>query len=80
MYYVYILQCVDGSFYTGSTNNVDERIKVHLAGKGAKYTKSHKPEKLIYQENFKTKSQALKREIEIKSLSRRDKEVLINKL
>jgi putative endonuclease len=80
MYYVYILRCEGGSFYTGSTNDVEKRFKDHLSGKGAKYTKSHKPEKLIYQENFKTKSQALKREIEIKSLSRRDKEVLINKL
>lgn len=77
MYSVYILQCSDGSFYTGSTNNVEKRLKTHFAGKGAKYTKSHKPVKLLYQEDFQTKSEALKREAEIKNLSRLDKEALI---
>ena len=79
MYWVYILQCIDGSFYTGSTNDVEKRLKAHFAGKGAKYTKSHKPEKLVYQESFDTKSEALKREVNIKRISRSDKEVLINK-
>ncbi|MDP3682949.1 MAG: GIY-YIG nuclease family protein, partial [Ignavibacteria bacterium] len=56
MYYVYVLLCSDGSFYTGSTNNVEKRLRAHFAGKGAKYTKSHKPVKVIYQEKFDTKS------------------------
>ncbi|MCX6705295.1 MAG: GIY-YIG nuclease family protein [Candidatus Woesebacteria bacterium] len=76
-YYVYILVCTDGSFYTGSTNDVAKRIKNHLDGRGARYTKSHKPQKLIYQEKFSTKSDALKREAEIKSWTRAKKEELI---
>ena len=77
MYYVYILQCIDGSFYTGSTNDVEKRFKDHVSGKGAKYTKSHKPEKLVYQEGFDSKSEALKREHVIKCLSRLGKQELI---
>ncbi len=77
MYWVYILQCIDGSFYTGSTNDVEKRLKTHFAGLGAKYTKSHKPVKLVYQENFDTKSLALKKEAEMKRLSRKEKEVLV---
>lgn len=77
MWYIYILQCVDGSFYTGSTNNLEKRISDHQNGKGGKYTRSHIPVKLIYWENFETKSQALKREAEIKSWSREDKLRLI---
>lgn len=79
MYWVYILLCSDGSFYTGSTNDVEKRLKAHFAGKGAKYTKSHKPVKLVYQESFDTKSEALKREANIKRMSRLDKEVLVKK-
>ncbi len=79
MYWVYILLCSDGSFYTGSTNDVEKRLKTHFAGKGAKYTKSHKPVKLVYQESFDTKSEALKREVNIKRMSRLDKEVLVKK-
>jgi putative endonuclease len=78
MYFVYILLCSDNSFYTGSTNNVEKRFQDHVSGKGAKYTKSHKPIKIIYQEKFNTKSDALKREIEIKKLSRKEKETLLN--
>jgi len=77
MWFVYILLCSDGSFYTGSTNDVEKRLEAHLAGKGAKYTKSHKPERIIYQESFQTKSEALKREIEIKKLTKIDKLKLV---
>ena len=70
MYFVYILFCEGGSLYTGSTNDVQKRFQVHLAGKGGKYTRSHKPLKIVYQAEFETKSAALKREIEIKSWSR----------
>jgi putative endonuclease len=76
-YYIYILLCNGGSFYTGSTNDVEKRLKAHFAGMGAKYTKSHKPIKLIYQEEFDTKSEALKREAEIKKLTKREKENLV---
>lgn len=78
MWFTYILLCVDGSFYTGSTNNVEKRFEDHLEGDGARYTKSHKPVKIIYQEKFKSKSEALKREAEIKKLSRKEKQNLIN--
>lgn len=77
MWFIYILLCSDGSFYTGSTNNVDKRFKDHQEGRGARYTKSHKPVKIIYKENFATKSEALKREAEIKSWPKVKKEKLV---
>jgi len=77
MYFVYILLCSDGSFYTGSTNDVERRFMDHLMGKGAKYTKSHKPVKIIYREKFASKSDALKREAEIKKLPKKKKKILI---
>ena len=73
MWYVYILLCEDNSLYTGITNNLEKRFSEHLDRKGSKYTRSHKPLKIIYQENFSTKSQSLKREIEIKSWNREKK-------
>lgn len=76
-YFVYMLLCQDNSYYTGSTNNIEKRFKDHLEGRGARYTKSHKPIKIIYKEEFATKSQALKRESEIKSWPRKKKENLI---
>ncbi len=78
MWFVYILQCNDGSYYTGSTNNVVARVKEHLDGKGGRYTKSHKPQKLVYQEELTTKSEALKREAQLKKWPRAKKETLIN--
>lgn len=78
MWFIYILLCFDNSFYTGSTNDVEKRLRDHLAGKGAKYTKSHKPVKILYQEEFDTKSEALKREAEIKKLSKEQKKKLVN--
>ena len=78
MYFVYILLCADGSFYTGSTNNITKRFKDHLEGKGARYTKSHKPEKMLYAEEFTTKSEALKREAELKKRTKAQKQALIN--
>ena len=70
---VYILECEDQSLYTGITNDLDKRFLDHQNGKGAKYTKSHKPVKIVYQEQFETHSAALKREIEIKSWTREQK-------
>jgi putative endonuclease len=78
MYYIYILLCKDGSYYTGSTNDVEKRFRDHLEGKGARYTKSHKPERIVYKEKFSTKSEALKREVELKKWTKTKKELLIN--
>ena len=62
MFYTYILQCSDGTLYTGFTNNIEKRISTHNKGLGAKYTRGRLPVKLVYTENFKSKSKALKRE------------------
>ncbi|OGM88267.1 hypothetical protein A2573_02515 [Candidatus Woesebacteria bacterium RIFOXYD1_FULL_43_18] len=78
MYYIYVLLCKDGSYYIGSTNDIQKRFLDHLNGRGARYTKSHKPEKLIYQEKFSTKSEALKREAELKKWTKTQKSALIN--
>ncbi len=78
-FYTYIVECKDGSLYTGYTNNLEKRIKAHNESKiGAKYTKTRRPVKLKYFEKFKSLSLALKREVQIKSLSREKKLQLIN--
>lgn len=77
MYYTYILECSDGTYYCGYTNNVKDREKTHNEGKGAKYTKSRLPVKVIYSEEYETKSEAMKREAEIKKMTRVVKEALI---
>ena len=74
---VYILRCGDGSLYTGWTNDLEARVKAHQAKKGAKYTKSHQPVELVYHEEFEDKSTAMKREAEIKKLTREEKLRLI---
>ncbi|WP_339060705.1 GIY-YIG nuclease family protein [Tepidibacillus marianensis] len=76
-YYVYILECKDHTFYTGSTNCVERRVKQHQDGKAAKYTRGRTPVKLVYVEQGRDKSWGLRREIEIKKLSRTKKEQLI---
>lgn len=73
MNYTYIVKCSDGSLYTGWTNNLEKRIKDHNAGRGAKYTKARRPVVLVYKEKFPTKQEAMKREWEIKRLSRKEK-------
>ena len=75
--YTYILKCGDGSLYTGWTNDIAARLEQHRSGKGAKYTKSRKPVKLVYFETFLTKQEAMRREWEIKQLSRVEKWKLI---
>ena len=79
-WYVYILRCEDGSLYTGSTNNVEKRMKAHMSGKGARYTRSHKPLEIAYTEELEDKSSALKRECEIKKLKRKEKLELTEKV
>lgn len=72
-HFVYIVQCKDHSLYTGYARDVEARIKQHNLGKGAKYTKARRPVVLVYQEMYDTKSEVLKREYEIKQLSRKQK-------
>lgn len=77
-YYAYIVQCKDGTFYTGWTNNLDKRMKAHNQGKqGAKYTRSRRPVTLVYYETFDTQEEAMSREWYIKQLTRKEKEELI---
>lgn len=77
MNYVYIVECSDSTFYTGWTNNLEKRIAMHSNGTGAKYTKGRGPVKLIYHEEFEDKKDAMKREYEIKKLTRKAKLILI---
>lgn len=79
MNYTYILRCSDGTLYTGWTNDLDARLKAHNSAKGARYTRSRLPIKLIYFEEFETKEEAMSREWHIKRLSRQDKLQLIKK-
>ena len=76
--YVYIVECGDGTYYTGWTTDPQERLKTHNSGKGAKYTRSRLPVKLVYWEVFPTKEEAMAREYAIKQLSRKQKEALIS--
>jgi predicted GIY-YIG superfamily endonuclease len=77
-YHLYILRCTDGSLYTGITTDVEARFIAHKNGTGARYTRAHPPEKIIYRETHPDKSSALKREAQIKKLSRREKLLLIS--
>ncbi len=77
--YVYIVRCHDQTLYTGWTNHLEKRIKDHNEGRGAKYTKARRPVKLEYYETFSSKSEAMKREYQIKQLTRKEKEALIKK-
>ena len=78
MYFVYILECNDHTFYTGITTNLDRRLKEHNSSKlGAKYTKVRRPVKLIYSQKFNNRSEALIEEARIKKLSRIEKHNLI---
>jgi putative endonuclease len=74
---VYILKCADGSLYTGYTNNLENRLKMHESGKGAKYTRGRGPFQVMFVERFLTKEAAMKREYEIKQLTRKGKFQLI---
>ncbi len=79
MYYVYLIECKDGTLYTGITTDVERRFKEHSSGRGGAYTKMKKVKKLLYTEECKNRSVALKRESEIKSWRREKKLDLINK-
>ena len=77
MNYTYILECEDGTYYTGWTNNLEKRLKDHNDGKGAKYTKARLPVVLVYHEMFQTKEEAMRREAAIKRMTRQEKKRLI---
>ena len=77
MFYTYMIRCKDNSLYTGMTNNIDERFNKHLFGDGAKYTKSHIPEKLEAAWRSKDKSLACKLEYQLKHLTKQQKEEII---
>ena len=72
-----MLECSDNSIYTGITNNLEERLKKHQSGNGAKYLRGRLPIKLVYKENFINRSEATKREISIKKMSKKEKVRLI---
>lgn len=78
-WYLYILQCKDGSLYTGVTNDVQKRLEAHREGRGAKYTRGRSPLTLVYQEKCGDKSAALRREAQVKKLRKSDKLQLIHK-
>ncbi len=78
-WYLYVLLCSDGSYYTGVTVDVDRRLREHNASKaGAKYTRSRRPVRLLFYEKFQTRSSAQKAEYHFKKLTRKQKEKLIN--
>lgn len=76
---VYILECSDGTYYTGYTNNLEKRLDAHQQGKGAKYTRGRTPVLVKYTEHYDTKEEAMQREYAIKQLKRKDKEELVQK-
>lgn len=79
MNYTYIVRCRDGTLYTGWTNNLEKRMEAHNSGKGARYTKSRRPVKLVYYEEFETKEEAMSREYAIKHMKKSKKEKLLEK-
>ena len=72
-----MVECSDHTYYTGWTNDLEKKIRAHNAGRGAKYTKPRRPVRLVYFEVFGTKEEAMRREWEIKQMSRREKERLL---
>lgn len=76
-WYLYILRCKDGSLYTGITTDVEKRLEAHRSGRGAKYTRGRSPLELVYREECGDHSAALKREIQVKRLTREQKQAMI---
>lgn len=77
IWYLYILRCGDGTLYTGITTDVDRRLEAHQSGRGAKYTRGRGPMTVVYREACGTHSNALKRELAVKRLTREQKEALM---
>ena len=78
-WFVYILNCADGTLYTGITNDLDRRVKAHNAGTASKYTRVRRPVSIVYSEEVETKGDALRRELQIKRLTRSEKMAIIMK-
>jgi putative endonuclease len=78
--YVYIVECADGTFYTGWSKDVAARVRVHNAGRGARYTRARRPVRLCYWEECPDRAAAMRRELQIKHLSRARKQALIDSL
>ncbi len=76
-YYCYIVECADGTYYTGWSTDPARRAKAHNSGKGARYTRTRRPVRLVYTEAQPDKSTALKRERAIKTMTRQQKEKLV---
>jgi putative endonuclease len=76
-YFTYFARCNDGTLYAGYTTDIQKREEQHNEGKGARYTRAHGPVEIVYFEEFKTKSEAMKREYEMKRLKKVDKEQLL---
>lgn len=76
-FFCYILECADGTYYTGWTTNPHRRLRQHNAGRGARYTRSRRPVRLVYLEECSSRAQAMRREREIKALSRSERQRLI---
>jgi len=79
MFYVYMLECGDGSYYTGYTKDIENRLKQHKNGCGGKYTRSRQPVKIVYLETLHSRSAAMSREKQIKTLSRQQKEKMVSR-
>ncbi|OFW17944.1 MAG: hypothetical protein A3H97_11590 [Acidobacteria bacterium RIFCSPLOWO2_02_FULL_65_29] len=76
-HFVYIVRCADGTLYTGYAREIGARVKAHNAGRGAKYTAGRRPVRPVYSERFRSLGKALRREHQIKRLSRRQKQSLV---
>lgn len=74
--WVYMLLCEDGSYYTGWTNDVQRRFEAHRSGRGARYTRAHRPVRIAYTEAFEDQRMAMKREAALKKLSHAQKQKL----
>lgn len=73
MCYCYIVECADGTFYTGWTTDLEQRVADHNAGRGSRYTRLRRPVKLVYFEHLSNRSEAMRREAQIKRMGRRAK-------
>lgn len=76
--YIYILECADGTLYTGWTNDLEKRVASHNSGAASKYTRTRTPVRMVYSENFETREEAMSREVRIKRLTRVQKLELIS--
>jgi putative endonuclease len=78
MHYVYVIECADGTLYTGYTTDVERRVEEHNAGEGAKYTRGRTPVTVVHTEEFSERGEAMSREAAIKDMSREEKETLVD--